>query len=480
MRVALLVTNPYRDLPGQVLTALYLCQRGVTCYLVPSQLRRREIWALAPDLVLLDNLRVGNEELTARMLRTGMRILVIDSEGGVFTTLDRYAAKLARDPAVRHAIHCFCAWGPALASHAVAKGWFTPRQVRITGTPRFDFYVEPWRRAALRLTTYADEFPRPLVLINSNFNRANPWFGTPERAIHEYFVDGFDEEEMRRWLDIERRTMRELVSLAHRLAGAFPGVTFVYRPHPFEKPETYEGQLDGQPNLHLVKRGTVEGWILRASAIIHRGSSTAIEATLAGCPAFSPAWIPTPVSYGAVDAVSIHCASEDEMRVRIRSAVDGEPGLLNEVQPSLRDVLAQWFSTVDGCAHRRVADAILDCLADSTPRVSLDRCCEALEKLDMPQATWRDRARARAKRLLRLSPDWSFRQWREVTDLSWDRSARYFGAQEVQAIVRALEPAAAQACAESCRGVLVESAQPGGDYHFHYRHGRAVRLTPAA
>ena len=84
MKVALLVSNPYRDLPSQALTALELCQRGVTCYLVPGRLRNREIWPLAPDLVVLDNLRTGNEHLTEGMIRSGMRVLLADAEGGVF------------------------------------------------------------------------------------------------------------------------------------------------------------------------------------------------------------------------------------------------------------------------------------------------------------------------------------------------------------------------------------------------------------
>ena len=80
MRVVLLVTNPYRDLPDRLLTALYLCHRGATCYLLPSPLRRREVWPLVPDLVLLDNLRTGNEPQVRRFLSAGIRIAVLDTE----------------------------------------------------------------------------------------------------------------------------------------------------------------------------------------------------------------------------------------------------------------------------------------------------------------------------------------------------------------------------------------------------------------
>ena len=362
-----------------------------------------------------------------------------------------------------------------MAAHSVAAGWFTSQQVRVTGTPRFDFYADPWRDAALQHSRYAEEFSRPLVLIAGNFNRANPWFGTGERAVKVFVADGYGEDDMRRWLEVENGTMREMVELARRLAQAFPEATFVYRPHPFEKAETYEGQLSGLPNLHLVKRGTIEGWILRASAMIHRGSSTAIEASIAGVPAFSPSWIPAPVSYPAVDAVSVACSSEAELCQGIRCAIQGSSATPDHVRRGLETVLSQWFSAIDGLAHRRVADAAMDCLA--TGRVSLGACRDAMDNLDNRETTWRERGRARARRLLRSSPFWRLRR-SETGESAWDRSERYFGVPEVQAAVNALKPAAARICVKAWQDVTVEAARPSRDYHFHYHGGRAVRIAP--
>jgi hypothetical protein len=241
--------------------------------------------------------------------------------------------------------------------------------------------------------------------------------------------------------------------------------------------ETYAGQLEGFPNLHLIKQGTVEGWILRASAIIHRGSSTAIEASLAGLPAFSPSWIPAPVSYPAVDAVSVPCSSEEELCAALRQVADGKFALPEQLRTTLDQVLGQWFSVIDGYAHRRVADVVMESLAG--PQVSLEGCRKGMENIDGPEATWLGRSRARGRKLLGLSPHWSFRQWREVTDLSWDRSERYFGAAEVEAIVQGLEPAAARISGKALRGVRIDTAQAAGDYHFGYRHGRSIRIAPA-
>ena len=78
--------------------------------------------------------------------------------------------------------------------------------------------------------------------------------------------------------EIERQAMHDMAAAANHIAQQFPQATVVYRPHPFERVETYESLLEKRDNLHLLKIGTVEGWILRAAVIVHRNSTTAIEA----------------------------------------------------------------------------------------------------------------------------------------------------------------------------------------------------------
>jgi len=74
MKIALIVDNPKRDLSGMALLAYRLCQMGATCFLVPFNLRDTELWALAPDFVLLNYLRVNNQELAKRMIQAGIKV----------------------------------------------------------------------------------------------------------------------------------------------------------------------------------------------------------------------------------------------------------------------------------------------------------------------------------------------------------------------------------------------------------------------
>ena len=300
-RVALVVDNPLRDLGGITLVAHSLARQGLQCFLVPFNLQTEEIRALAPEFVLLNYLRRNNQRFVKDMLAAGIRVGVLDTEGGVLATLESYETTLADDPGIRRGVGPVCMWGPAMADAAVQRGWFAAGQVVVTGTPRFDYYTARYRSAALQASPHGSAYRSPVVLINGNFPVANPRFYSPEQEARQ-LVDrlGYDPEFVRKLKTGQEATMRGIVEIANELSARFPEATFVYSPHPFERLETYHRLLRDAPNLHLVKAGTVDGWILRSAAVIQRGCSTAIEASLARVPALSPSWLPSPVEIASV------------------------------------------------------------------------------------------------------------------------------------------------------------------------------------
>jgi surface carbohydrate biosynthesis protein len=482
-RVALIVDNPYRDLPGVVLLGMALCQRGARVFLAPMNLINREIWSLAPDYVVLNYLRSNNQRLVEHFLKAGMQVGVLDTEGGVFSSLETYERLLAPDDAVRHAVDDYFSWGPRMAEEVVERDWFLRDQVTITGHPRFSYYVAPWRQAALRASPYADGLPLPLVLINSNYPVVNPAFKTPEeeaRMLVEKF--GFEEEFVRGWVARQQQTLDGMAALANRLAERFPGVTFVYRPHPFEKVETYHRllDLDTHSNLHLIKRGAVDGWILRASAVIQRSCSTAIESAIAGVPALSPVWLPTGLEQQTAESVSVPCASEEEMVTHIEAALSGELTLPPEVQASLDRVIADWFYKMDGEAHDRVAGAVAGTLQGKARAVSLDYCREgAYGMLDIDGgSSWKNRARSLARKVPGLPIDWSFKLWRNLSGTSeWDQGEKRYDLADIRRVVEAVQPVAREVYGEGWRDVEAQTAKQAGDYHFGYLRGRSVTLA---
>jgi surface carbohydrate biosynthesis protein len=443
-------------------------------------LLRNEFWALAPDFVLLNFLRANNESLARQLLEAGIGVGVLDTEGGVLEDFNDYAQFLAPDPAVRRGIACYFSWGTRLAEHAQRVGWYGEGQVAVTGTPRYDFYALPWRLAALRSSPYADAFGRPMVLITGNFALSNPRFQPPEaeaRSMVEQF--GCDRDAVLAWQATQRQTMLGMARLANSLAARFPQVTFVYRPHPFEKLESYHDLLEPRPNLHLVKQGTVDGWVLRACAVIQRNSSTAVEAGFAGVPALLPTWLPTILQAPAAAEVSVPCETEGELARHLEAIVAGRFQPLADVQRRLEGVIGDWFCRIDGCAHERVADRLLQSVP-SGGRAARLRHCQATAYGRSGRSSLRQRARAALVGAFGLSVHWSFRKWANVTQgpTLWPRPEKYFNAQHVAALMSAIQGCARNGSDQAGREVGVQAAQERGDYLFGYLRGQSVAVFP--
>jgi len=462
MKIALVVDNPLRDLPGLVLVGAHLANAGATVYLVPMNLQQWEVFALAPDYVLVNYCRKNNEVLIARMLSAGIRVGVLDTEGGVLASLDSYAQTLASDMEVRSSITSFMTWGPVLGKYAVQSGWFTGDQVAITGSPRYDFYHDTWRPAALEFTDVPGDDSKPLVMFNGNFPLANPQFYTPEEEARQLIEGfGYSAEDVGKWQSAQRSTMTGLTTLANDLAERFPDVRFVYRPHPFEGLKAYENLLVPRPNLQFLRDGTVAGWILRSAAVIQRSCSTAIEAAMAGTIPLSPSWVPTAAEIDVVNAVSYPCRTTDEMVATLAQILAGNFTPPSSERESLAKVVGDWFTAIDGKAAERVAQTILAGMPSTRDESLEKRCKRALYGLD---AAIRQRVVGSVRRSLGLSPEQSFRPWDNKRS-DWAGSIKAFGSAEVERIANAVTNASPLG---SMRPLRVAPAAQGGPALFNY------------
>ncbi len=440
-RVALIVDNPLRDLPGMVLVGCHLAARGQTVLLVPHNGSLAELQAVAPDFVLLNYLRANNEKLARLLSEAGIGFGVLDTEGGVLAGLEAYESTLSSDRELFRQVGCYCTWGPRIAEHLVTRGLLTDRQVTVTGSARYDYFAEPWRQAARLNSTYADAYPRPLVLINGNFPYANPRFQSPEKERRMMVrLFGWSEQMATDRQNTVCQAMHALARLTNDLAARFPEFSFIYRPHPFEKTETYNELLEDKPNLHVIKRGTSDGWVLRACCVIQRSCSTAVEAALSGVAALSPAWIRPAVPMPTADAVSLQLPDPEALFGAVSQAGSGRAPIPPELRRRLQDVVGQWFYRVDGRSAVRVADAVSGCLDEGPDTPSH---CERMRPALRPSSL-RRRLGDRVRRLLRLPADFSFRRMRRIRPESpWYRSEKAFLPEQVEQMVYHILQAAA-------------------------------------
>lgn len=375
MRVAIVVDNPFRDLPGLVLVGAMLARAGAICHLVPMMRQDLELRALAPDAVLLNYLRPTNAELARQLADSGVVVSVLDTEGPQLGDVAYFDRTQPDDTSLHRDVDTFFAWGPLLAEHCMEKGWFRPEQIVVSGHPRFDFYAEPWRVAALASSPYAAGAGERMVLVAASFPLVNPQFASP-KSERELMVESFggERQAVERWQERQRLAMRGLIEAVQDLASRVGDATFVVRPHPFERAETYDAEFAMLENVYVDRRGGIEGWILRSAAVIQRGSTAAIDASMAGVPALSLDWLARTDPDGMVDIPAIRCHAPDELERLVRLALEGSLIVPPDVRLEAKTAIDDWFHAVDGLASERITTRLLGRTADRDRREARRRC----------------------------------------------------------------------------------------------------------
>jgi surface carbohydrate biosynthesis protein len=443
-RVALILDHPQRDLPGLVLLARELCRRGAICHLVPLNSQEGELFALAPDFVLLNFTRVGTEGLAGRLLAAGIELGLGDTEGAYVSARDMheegatrasfedYTGLLWRDPSLLKRISVACMWGPLLAEHLASGGWFAREQLEVTGCPRFDLYHPRWRSVFGGGPGGGPAAPRR-ILINTWYSIANPRLvpvSDNERQLRNIYR--WPEERIRVYLDTERRAVQGCIEVARRLAHDYPDVEILLRPHPFESDEIYRSGLAGLANVRVDCSGPVYPQIFRSSVLVTRGCTTAVEAALAGLPALSPQWVPTPFVNPISESVSIPCSDYKALRESVGEIIAGRFQASPALAERVDRVVSEWFYRNDGLAHIRVADAVLARLAG--PRRVNEELCAGFLRAYQSERRHGMSLHHVARRFFGLPSGWSFRRFRVVPS----PPVKYFGVSHVQHLVERL------------------------------------------
>lgn len=474
-RVAILLDNPQRDLPGIVLTAFELCQRGAICHIVPATLREPELWALAPDAVLLFHFRRGWAPLVARLAEAGIAYGVLDNEGGIWPDLADYARPLCDDPALRAGVRPLCVWGKRIHDFLTGERLFAPEEVVVTGAPRFDFYDPRWHGIVQESAPGMATSRAPRVLVVTNYSEVNPRFSdVAEVRRHLQGVFSLDEAQIEELLGWQAEALSQTIALVRSLARDFPNAEIALRPHPFEGPSVYAEQLEGIPNVGLSTRSSIGEDVLASRMVIQRYSTTAIDACFAGVPSLVPLWIPAP-SYPIIESVSAACRDYGTLRDEVASILAGTGAASEARAGEIATVLRDWFGEPDGEAHRRCAEAVAQRLPRSRV-VSEEACARFLQFLHNPTRPW-TRAGRRLRQAMRLSPRFSFRDLREVPPRDWIESDQFFDASAVSGLaLRVL--AAKLAAGETVRGIRVNAARDG-DYRLRFG-GQSVTMRREA
>lgn len=388
MRVALILDNPKRDMDGLALVALHLLRHGVHTFITPMYQQGYDLPLLAPDLVLVNYARRNNKELLEKYKTLGIRIAVMDTEGGVLSedgadSPVRWAEVFCRE-GFSDLIDRYFFWGTRLYRAFCSKSGLSPDALRVTGCPRYDVCVSPWRS----VLKYSQ---RDYVLVNTNFSAINPAFTRSEDDEKKIFISlGWDPAYVEKLFEDMKAVFPRYLEQIVKLAADNPRQDFIIRPHPFEDPFPYQRRFSGLKNVSVSEEGNVLNVIANAACVVHLNCGSAVESNLLGK-------VPISMEFINTETMRRHAPLPSKISCRAESYNDLNMLIRNPTERSGRHRAANvcatyikpWFGNVDGGAAARVAASLMEVAQGTEGRV----------RSSIIHSLWGSRSSANAGRL---------------------------------------------------------------------------------
>lgn len=365
MNIGLVVDHPKRDLQGLVRVSFELLELGHQVCLIPMYTQAVDIPHADIDVLVVNYARPVNRSLIEDYVNQGIAVLVLDTEGGVFSenakNAPEYLAKFLAMTGYDKLLTGYLCWGPEMSEALKRSTQIPVKNIRTTGCPRFDITHRDFRH---ELQYRHNNF----VLINTNFPLVNPLFSTgPVKERKSLLDNGFDAPFVDRMIVDQTKMLKSMCEIAEKLAKKFPTRQFVLRPHPFEDPIYYEQRLKKLPNLVVDSSGEVFDVLSRCLALLHVNCSTAVEALMFEKLPVSMEFLntgtmqdyvhlPREVSF-AVNSFSELFNAVEELETRKKEF---------HFQEKFETHAAKFFFKNDGLSSKRVAKAI-DRIAKTHP-----------------------------------------------------------------------------------------------------------------
>ena len=117
------------------------------------------------------------------------------------------------------------------------------------------------------------------------------------------------------------------------------GYDIVLRPHPSEDIEAWKIILNGIPNVHVIRDGSINAWVKNAFAVMHNSCTTALEATVSNKPVVTYVLPGQKYSPQLANELGYRAKSLDELLNKINSifssSIINKKGKLDERLPNI-------------------------------------------------------------------------------------------------------------------------------------------------
>lgn len=291
MNIYLHVEISSRELDSKLLLASIAAARGhqvVICDMTSLMLGVNKR-GFEPGVVHTKSLTPSEKKILrhSKIIEHGHMITSIDEESGLAEHVDyeRFSRKRCSCDTLQQASAAF-GWGrdDTRALKSVYPDYAD--RIFMTGSPRVDICLPRFR-------DYWDApkgLPgRPYLLIPSNMGLANGVRKFKDVVRGDRAAGYYDRDpDMFRLrfgrISEEFKLMSYFVEAVQMLSTTSSEFDIVVRPHPVEDVDAWKAFLEGVPNVHVIREGSINAWIHNAFAVMHNGCTTAFESTISGKP----------------------------------------------------------------------------------------------------------------------------------------------------------------------------------------------------
>lgn len=252
----------------------------------------------------------------------------------------------------------YFAWGPADFSALGAAFPTISNRILQVGSPRLDllkpeFFDEPSPPTVKGMKNH-------ILFISSteSHSRSRYWeiLENMEKLGESIRAPEIVEERFNYWAD-EIRAIPSIISALKAVSEAFSEVDIIVRPHFSEDPDAWNSLTKGLERISVKTTGSVAEAMRNSLAVLHYGSTVALEAIVAGVPAITiPGRIGRNSLTGFSNSLSVEPADTHELLEYVSNLASGTSAVSEDQLTQLRSR----FRVDDGLASERIVREWLD------------------------------------------------------------------------------------------------------------------------
>jgi surface carbohydrate biosynthesis protein len=334
----------YRELDSKLLLAVIAAERGHQVIVsnlgeIINGLRMR---FLSPGIFHTKSLTPSKAKIDRHqnLIDSGNLITSIDEESGITKPGYNMMAKIRYSEKTISQASAIFGWGAE--DTKVLKTTFPKYSNKVyeTGSPRIDL----WRSDLSNFWGKPKNITqKPYLLISSNFTCNN------RKYFHEIVKflkqagylerDPAMQENLIKEMSEEYTKLDYFIKAIRYLSANNNGYDIVLRPHPSENVEAWKIFLNGLPNVHVIREGSITAWIRNSFAVMHNSCTSAFEGEFMGKPVIT--FVPFKQKYGhpLANMLGSRVENNDELLKKANLFFDQSITSKNNKENQLNDIM---------------------------------------------------------------------------------------------------------------------------------------------